>query len=297
MILYHADDYGISVNASKEILNLVQMGKLSGISVIPNMSCFDECVKLLLPVMKEHPELTVALHLNFFEGHCCADPTEVPLLVDENGYFKCSWMYFFKSSYQAVVRGRLRKQLSIEIQAQIRKLCNAMPPEYILCLDSHQHSHMIPVVWDAMRDVVLLNHINVQYIRISKEPLAPYLCAPALYPTYPPINIIKNMIIRFCSLHTENHPIISAKGKYYLWGLIMGGAMDEKRIKKLMKRFQRYGQEPDTLELLFHPGTILPEELTPEYNNPGFREAETSPKRKREYESVILTVQPFNGNL
>ena len=99
MIIYHADDYGISINASKEILSLVQQGKLSGISVIPNMSCFADCIDLLLPVMKERPALTVALHLNFFEGHCCADPAEIPLLIDENGYFKCSWMYFFKSSY------------------------------------------------------------------------------------------------------------------------------------------------------------------------------------------------------
>ena len=43
MIIYHADDYGISINASKEILSLVQQGKLSGISVIPNMSCFADC--------------------------------------------------------------------------------------------------------------------------------------------------------------------------------------------------------------------------------------------------------------
>ena len=87
MIIYHADDYGISINASKEILALVQQGKLSGISVIPNMSCFADCIDLLLPVMKERPALTVALHLNFFEGHCCADPAKIPLLVDENGYF------------------------------------------------------------------------------------------------------------------------------------------------------------------------------------------------------------------
>ena len=59
MIIYHADDYGISINASKEILALVQQGKLSGISVIPNMSCFADCIDLLLPVMKEHPALTV----------------------------------------------------------------------------------------------------------------------------------------------------------------------------------------------------------------------------------------------
>ena len=286
MIIYHADDYGISINASKEILSLVQQGKLSGISVIPNMSCFADCIDLLLPVMKERPALTAALHLNLFEGHCCADPAKIPLLVDENGYFKCSWMYFFKSSYTSV-RNELRKQLSTEIQAQIQKLYHAMPSNYVLCLDSHQHSHMIPVVWDALRDVVLWNHYQVQYIRISREPLAPYLSTPALYHTYPPVNLIKNVIIQFCTWYTNRHPIIPMKGNYYLWGLIMGGSMDADRINRLMDKFQKYGQDPDTLELLFHPGIILPEELSPEYNNPDFKAAETSSKRQKEYESLM----------
>ena len=286
MIIYHADDYGISINASKEILSLVQQGKLSGISVIPNMSCFADCIDLLLPVVKERPALTVALHLNFFEGHCCADPAEIPLLVDENGFFKCSWMFFFKCSYTAG-RNELRRQLSLEIKAQIQKLYNAMPSDYVLCLDSHQHSHMIPVVWDALRDVVIWNHYKVQYIRISREPLTPYLSTPALYHTYSPVNLIKNIIIQFCTLYTQKHPIIPMKGNYYLWGLIMGGSMDADRIGKLMNKFQKYGQDPDTLELLFHPGIILPEELSPEYNNTDFKAAETSPKRKQEYESLM----------
>ena len=195
-------------------------------------------------------------------------------------------MYFFKSSYTSV-RNELRKQLSTEIQAQIQKLYHAMPSDYVLCLDSHQHSHMIPVVWDALCDVVLWNHYPVQYIRISREPLAPYLSTPALYHTYPPVNLIKNVIIQFCTWYTKRHPIIPMKGNYYLWGLIMGGSMDAERINRLMDKFQKYGQDPNTLELLFHPGIILPEELSPEYNNPDFKAAETSPRRRAEYESLM----------
>ena len=286
MIIYHADDYGISINASKEILALVQNGKLSGISVIPNMNCFATCVELLLPVMDTHPSLLVALHLNFFEGHCCADPDQIPLLVDQNGYFRRDWVFLFKNSYRPV-RNMLRKQLSLEILAQIKKFIQVMPSDYVLCLDSHQHSHMIPVVWDALRDVILLNHYQIRYVRIAREPLYPYLSTPVLYPTYPPVNLIKNMIIRFCTFHAKKYPLISAKGDYHLWGLIMGGAMDDVRIHKLMKKFQKYGQDPDTLELLFHPGIILPEELSTEYNNPDFKVAETSQKRRLEYESLM----------
>ena len=67
----------------------------------------------------------------------------------------------------------------------------------------------------------------------------------------------------------------------------MGGSMDADRINRLMDKFQKYGQDPDTLELLFHPGIILPDELSTEYNNPDFKAAETSPKRQKEYESLM----------
>lgn len=286
MIICHADDYGISLHASKDILALIEKNKLNGISVIPNMSCYSECMELLLPVMERRPELSVALHLNLFEGHCCADPTQLPLLVDENGCFICSWIQLLKHSFSGT-RNALRHQLSLEIHAQIRKLLDVMPSDYTLCIDSHQHSHMIPVVWDALRDVILCHHYELQYIRIAREPLIPYLSCPSLYHTYPPVNIAKNIILQLCTLHTHKNPITATQSGYSLWGLIMGGSMDEARIHKLMPKFRKYGQTPATLELLFHPGIVLKEELSSEYNNPGFVAAETSAKRKEEYESLM----------
>ena len=73
----------------------------------------------------------------------------------------------------------------------------------------------------------------------------------------------------------------------YLWVLIMRFSMYADRINRLMDKFQKYGQDPDTLALLFHPGIILPVELSPEYNNPDFKAAETSPRRQKEYESLM----------
>lgn len=286
MINYHADDYGVSVNASRDILSLVCQDKLTGISVIPNMSCFEECMKLLLSVMEHKPNLSVALHLNFFEGHCCAEPERIPLLVDKNGYFMCSWVQLFKDSF-STKRNCVRKQLSIEIHAQIEKWIAVMREEYILCIDSHQHSHMIPVVWDALRDTILCHHYRIEYIRNSREPLYPYLLIPSLYASYPPANLIKNVIMQFCALHIRKSPILSTTDQYYLWGLIMGGSMDWKRISILMPKFRKYGENDNTLELLFHPGSVLQEELSAEYNNPDFVKAETSPKRRAEYESLM----------
>ena len=43
----HADDYAISPHSSEDILNCLRAGKLDGVSVLTNMSCFEEyAVKL-----------------------------------------------------------------------------------------------------------------------------------------------------------------------------------------------------------------------------------------------------------
>lgn len=286
MIIYHADDYGISLNASKEILALIKKGCLDSISIIPNMSCYESCMNILLEdydTFKDHVD--IALHLNLFEGHCVANKQDVSLLVDEKGFFVPSWIWFFKSSY---LPGRklLQEQLEVELYAQIQKLTDSMPKDYVLCVDSHQHSHMIPVVWDALRAVIKKHQIPVKYVRISREPLIPYLSTFKLYPSYSVTNIIKNEIIQICTLHANLHPITKAQKGYTMWGLIMGGQMDQKRIETLMPKFEKFGAKDKLLELLFHPGTMLASELSSEYNKQEFVDAETSPNRKMEYQSL-----------
>lgn len=287
MIIYHADDYGLSINASKNILTLIEKGALTSFSIIPNMRCFTECMDLIAPILKSKGNsLTVALHINLFEGHCCADSKNVPLLVNPDGMFHREWWWLFRHSYLAG-RKALRKQLAVEIAAQIQKFLTVMPADYTLCLDSHQHSHMIPVVWDALKDVIHQNQYPLQYVRISREPLMPYLRCPYLYRTYLRTNIRSSLIVRFCNIHVRFHPILKHDGKYYVWGLLMGDAMDFMRIQKLMPLFQKYGQTPNTLELLFRPGLLLSSEVTEEYHNRKLFNEETSPCRETDQRSLL----------
>ena len=63
-----------------------------------------------------------------------------------------------------------------------------------LRIDSHQHSHMIPVVWDALTDSINDEGFDPEYIRNSAEPLIPFLTKPSFVRTYRPVNIIKNRL-------------------------------------------------------------------------------------------------------
>lgn len=287
MLIFHADDYGLSYNVSNDILNLAKKGFLDSISIIPNMSCFDKCMKMLHHHANHYVhQLALSIHLNLMEGHCCASPSKVPLLIDKDGYFKLSWSFLFMISYHPLLRKQYRAQLSIELGAQIKHFLEQMPPDYQLRIDSHQHTHLIPVVWDALRDVLAESHYHCAFIRIPVEPVMPYLKVPSLYLSYGLLAFPKNIALHFCALHAYHKPIIPLKNRFSLWGLVMGGHMDSKRVLKLFPYFKKYGQSSDILCLLFHPGTLLPDEFAPEYNHSSFRMAESSPYRKMEYQSV-----------
>ena len=54
----------------------------------------------------------------------------------------------------------------------------------------------------------------------------------------------------------------------YLWGLIMSGHMDEKRIRQLLTDIEKKGKSITArmLEILFHPGQVLREEISDEFS-------------------------------
>ena len=64
----HADDYGISAHASKDILSCIKAGKLDSISVITNMTAYEEAASELVAIwntLVKKPLLTI--HMNFME--------------------------------------------------------------------------------------------------------------------------------------------------------------------------------------------------------------------------------------
>ena len=51
----------------------------------------------------------------------------------------------------------------------------------------------------------------------------------------------------------------------YLWGLVMSGKMDSERIKTLYSKIHSMSlRDGRSLEILFHPGQMKPEEMTRE---------------------------------
>ena len=73
-----------------------------------------------------------------------------------------------------------------------------------------------------------------------------------------------------------------------MWGVVMSGNMDLNRVQRLLNTFYRYAEQREKkLEILFHAGSVLKEEITTEFTQKGFVEFHNSENRMREKETVM----------
>ena len=260
---FHADDYGISLNNSREILECLKKGKLNSISIIPNTNHYEECMELLRNEWNSLPASPlISVHLNFIDGKSLSDES-LPLLHDSNKLMTTSWGKLFIASFiPGNRRKQLKQQLQEEIKAQIDAVTKSLPQDCPLRIDSHMHTHMIPVVAQALLEVIDNYQYPVTFIRIAQEPFGAFIKKISLYKTYSPINFIKNIILNILSPSLKRELKRRHIAYSMLWGLIMSGHMDKNRIEVLYLDILHCANKKNLdLEILFHPGQALPDEL------------------------------------
>lgn len=282
----HADDYALSKTSDNDILKLCSEGFLSSISIIPNLDCFENSAKQFLTFWRSFKkEILVSVHLNFLEGKCCAQKTLLPNLIDSEGFFTVSWGKLFIWNYIPFIRKKIKKQLRIEITAQIEKCIRAnVVAKNAIRIDSHQHTHMIPIVFEALKESVLeleKNGCKIEYIRNTQDPITLYGGKDIFS-----INTVKCMILNFYSRKVRKYLALKNLKINYLCGLYFSGNMDS-RIKKVLPKFIKKAEKHGrNVELFFHPGTMLKSELTNEFKKESFNNFHLSENRKLEYNTV-----------
>lgn len=254
MIDFHSDDYGISPNNSKRILELVKGGHLESFSIIPNMSYYAECMELLKKEWNELPKKPlISIHINLVDGNSLS-----------GRWSHHSWGEIFMANYSiGKKRTLIYEDIKAEISAQINRVFEDIKDlegfNGKLRLDSHVHTHMIPIVFDAMMAAV--EGRDVEYVRLSKEPLCMFYSTAGVRGTFPFINVIKNIILRFYSHRVSKYLITHNIEHGLIWGLIMSGYMDGERMKKLMPKMEKYAAERNAyLEIFGHVGIVLKDE-------------------------------------
>lgn len=278
MIYICADDYGLCDSASVHIKQCIDKGALNKVSIFPNFKQID------LLKISENKNIRISLHLNLVEGKCIADADKIDLIADKNGNFKHTFGGLLKLNL--FHRKKFEKQVYKEIKEQVLFWKSILPENAPFCIDSHQHTHMIPAVFKALIKVLIDEKIQLEYMRIPAEPMLPYIKTPSLYFTYSAINIIKQWLLKFLWLINKNQSKKYKIPTSYFFGILFSGKMDKKRVEKILPKYIRMAEKDGRdIEVLFHPGYLENDDTN--FENIIFKKFYLSQNRKTEFESVM----------
>ena len=286
----HADDYGYTLNTSKGILDCILNDKLDSISIICNTSYFEESMAMFyraIPNMKSLPKL--AVHLNIVEGFSY-----------DGSILDKGWGYYFINSFTPK-RRKIMEAVKRELKYQIDKVneigakCFELADKYHIPysqrgirIDSHTHTHPIPVVWEALCELIDENGYDIEFIRNPKEPIMPFVKEISLYRTYSPVNFIKNFILNVLSGKIDRYADRLGISKVHMCGLVMSGHMDYERLTKIYDAFCATAERHERyMEFLFHPGTALDSEERSELSTDNMRYFNETVNREVEKTAVL----------
>ena len=319
MTEFHADDYGLFPEQSKRILRCITEGACNGISIMPNSPYLSECMEMLArsgvstgaadsgqsdlipgqqvseqpaPGQSEERRVRVTVHLNLVEGQALSAPDHVSLLTDGEGIFRIGFGKLFLRSYLPG-RAKLRAQICEEFRAQIRRCLPYMPADDVR-LDSHTHTHMAPVVFDAMMDAAAAENLQIANIRIPAEIPSVYRKHSKELTDQAFINRIKVFILNFCarrnlSKYKDTAFAPCLRNPAVFAGVMCSGRMNPANISAIHADLEKEAASRGTeLELLFHPGAVYEPEDIAQITLEGDREFLTDRRRDEEAESLMM---------
>ncbi|MCR5250874.1 MAG: ChbG/HpnK family deacetylase [Lachnospiraceae bacterium] len=288
---FHADDYAASPDNSRRILELLLAGKVDSISILPNMGCYEECMKMLRENWERFPKKPLlSVHLNLIDGYWLSSGKSKRCIRN-------SWERLFLYS---LVPGPKRKQLKLSYSRELAEQLSRIRRDtkdlkddeqrpVAFRIDSHVHTHMIPLVFEALEEALAQTQLRAgtSFIRCSTEPLAMFLFTPGIAGTIRPLNLVKNIVLHVLSHGIRNKLEKEGIQTGRIFGVAMTGRMDSRRVGLLMNKMRKYARKKDAhLEILCHPGRVSDNEKCEEYG-PDDTVAFVSDDRDLEYEMLM----------
>ena len=277
MIYFCADDYGISSQSNTRIEECLKNGVLNKISILPNGNASNFRERLLDENVK------LSLHLNLIEGYPLSKKEDVSLLVTDKGFFKYSFIgLFFLSIFGN--RNLLEKQIYNELKMQIDFWKKKMGEKTPILIDSHQHTHMIPLIFKTLMRVIREEEVEVEYLRIPAEPILPYIKSPSLYLKYGPVGLVKQWLLKFLNLVNRKELKKANIKSASFMGILFSGQLTEDKINKLLPN---YIKQNENIEIAFHPGYLESGETLIDGCKTSFNKFYYSKWRRKEYDTLL----------
>ena len=227
-----------------------QSGIVTSASLLVTGNAFEDAVALA----RQNPELDIGLHLALVEERAVLGADVLPTLVDETGRFPRTSSEFFRRAFL----GRINwDEVEREIAAQIALFQST--GLRLAHLDSHQHLHMFPPVFEIVRR--LTHGMDKVWIR---NPAGPWRKSPGV------------LMGRWVQQLGLNLICLSARGLHGpppqmpdgMYGFEVSGCLTRSALKQILRRIPH-----GLYELICHPGEDDADTQT-RYSHWGYRWAE-----------------------
>lgn len=238
--ILNADDFGLSKATNKAVLEAYSSGILKSVSIIPTGAAFDEAINLILP---QCPDISVGVHLNITDGKSlCEDISE---LTDADWNFKKNYWTLLLKAYSPKNK-EFMAQIEREFRRQIEKV---MYKTKVTHIDSHQHIHSIPPIFNLVCRLAKEYGIKQVRTHFEKFYIVPDLYKHLGFKYF--LNIFKTGLLGFFTIFNE--AMINKyelKTNDYIIGIIYGSLMDALVIAYGAMSVKYKGM---TVEAIIHP--------------------------------------------
>jgi chitin disaccharide deacetylase len=273
-LVLHADDLGLCHAFNVGIRDAALNGLLTSTSIRVNGTAFEEAIREVVPACLSHG---MGVHLNIVEGRTTR--RRVPrssLLYNPDGSYRCS---FTRLLYLA----RNRKLLT-EIEEDFRDQIDLAMARLGLLdhLNSHQHSHLIPPIFESV--CKLACEYGIPYVRLVREKFyVSHRVARHLRSWYL-INLTKVAVLNpLARIDARIAPRYGIKTNEWFVGLAYTGHMDTLTVLGGLKAVP---DQRGVTEVLLHPCRSVPDQPNL-YLNAEVRDYVRDAARLRELDTLL----------
>jgi predicted glycoside hydrolase/deacetylase ChbG (UPF0249 family) len=241
-LIVNADDFGLTENVNKGILDAHREGIVTSTTLLANGLAFEGAAA----AGKRFPRLGIGVHLNLTEGMPVADASHIRTLVDRGGRLHLTPARL----WAGIATGQVSlSDIEFELRAQIKKviLAGIRPAHF----DGHKHVHVLPPVSEVV--LRLAREFRVPAVRCPMEQNAP-ASGPLRNRGLSKISTVKQYLVsrsvsglaKSFRKKLEQTGLLSPT---HFYGLSQTGFLDASAIRRILQNLP-----PGTSELMCHPG-------------------------------------------
>jgi hopanoid biosynthesis associated protein HpnK len=244
--VFTADDFGLTQSVNEAVERAHRTGILHAASLLVAGPAVADAVQRA----RAMPRLSVGLHLVVIEGPAVLPPTEIPDLVNAQGWFSSDQL---RLGINYALRARIRRQLAAEIRAQFAAF--AATGLALHHADAHKHMHLHPVVGRMMLDIG--REFGLSRVRVPAEPPA------VLARCGTRVGLGARAMYRLTHLLRRQVRAAGMATSRYCFGIAWSGHLTTERVRRLLVELP-HGES----EIYFHPAVTrdaLLRRLMPDY--------------------------------